>query len=139
MSETPIGDLKLRHDGVLEGVLIGRDGVPRTGELVGLRRQGQPHASATTDKLGRFYVAGLPGGVYEFVCDGYRGVFRIWPDDAAPPSARPRLLIMSETSVTRGQQEWGPWLGKPTVFSASAIAGAAVAPIVVINERRTSS
>jgi len=132
-------DLRLDHRGVLDGLVVGRDGVPMAEEPVAIWRDGRKIAELATSQAGRFSFQGLRGGVYEIGCAGHRGVYRLWTWSTAPPSSRDGLLIVTTKSLVRGQHRWTPWFSKQSVISAALMGGAAAAPVVVLNQRRSAS
>ena len=134
-----VPDLRLSRRGSLDGLVVERQGTPSVGEKVVLFRNGERHAEVLTNRDGQFSFSGLNGGVYEVSCTGFRGVYRVWAAATAPPSSRDGLLILDKASLVRGQHDLSPWFTKQSIISAAIVGGAVLVPVIVINQRRSSS
>src|SRR4051812_29367306 len=97
ISPNSVLDLKLNQDGVLTGRTINHEAVAATGVKVVVKQGDSEIAQSVTDDEGNFAVKGLKAGVYQVGSGATVGVYRVWSEKTAPPSAMPHcLLILGE-------------------------------------------
>ncbi len=121
-------DVSLR-DGKLIGQVLDAQGAPSGDETISIRKDGREVARAKTDKVGRYDVAGLKTGVYQVVTSQGGAAYRVWAENAAPPSAQPGALMIIGQPV-RGQLGGGGLLGNPWVLGGIA-AAAIIIPLAL--------
>ena len=119
-----VADVRLTPGNILSGQIVDRNGQPRAGARVALFARRQVAARATTDKQGRFQVRLNRGGVYQLKSEQTQTVLRVWTNQAAPASAKPRILVIADQTLTRGQL--GGFSGGIDVLSAAVLAGTAI-------------
>ena len=67
--------------------------------VVTLRTQNRSVAETHTNNWGQFVVGGLRGGVYELASADHSGVYRLWTEGTAPPSASPHAVLVAAANV----------------------------------------
>jgi len=122
-SRSPISDIQLGQGGTFRGQVVDRQGQPLVDREVTLRQGEQTVARAKTDTQGHFVVSGLNGGVYTLQAAGQTSAHRLWPAQAAPPSARRGVMIVSGPSAVRGQAAALGGLGGVGAAAAVATGG----------------
>ena len=90
--------------GELTGYFADSQGEPIDGATVTILQQGQPVASAQTDKSGKFRVPNLKPGSYAVRMGSEIRQIRIWSPNSAPPQALQGLPVTTDSAV-RGQGE----------------------------------
>ncbi|MDA0834504.1 MAG: carboxypeptidase-like regulatory domain-containing protein [Planctomycetota bacterium] len=126
-----IHDVALAEGGVLNGVVRDAEGNPLNGAAVAIRQGNEVIASTISDENGEFIIEDLNGGVYVVNAGQSQGVYRLWTEDTAPPSAQTIVDMVSvDEDLVRGQY---PGLGGLDVFTlvtlGTAIAGVTLAAI----------
>jgi hypothetical protein len=106
-----VTDVALGHGGVLVGKVVDRQGAAQAGVAVRVAQQGEVVATVETNGQGEFQVADLRGGVYQIETSQGVGVYRLWAEQTAPPSANDGVLIVSGDDAVRGNQNGGGLLG----------------------------
>lgn len=96
-------DVKLDKDGALTGRTIDHNGRPVPGAKVLVKRGAVEVAQSTTDVHGNFAVKNLKTGLYEINSGKTVGSYRVWNQNAAPPSAKPHSLLVLGENGARGQ------------------------------------
>jgi len=116
LSQPPlVHDVALSADGALAGKLVDRSGVPLAAAPLQLLRDRQRIRSTETDADGRFLFQNLSGSLYQIVApsqDSDLGqtlasgqAVRVWTPRAAPPCALSSILLVQDTSTSRGQSK----------------------------------
>lgn len=90
-----INDIALGSAGTLKGRAVDGQGTPLNAAKVTVSRNSQVVATAVTEEDGSFAVTGLTTGVYDLQAGQGRGTLRAWDANAAPPSAKKDVLIVS--------------------------------------------
>lgn len=103
LSQSTILDTRLDRTGRLLGQVVDAQGNPQADLSIDLLREGETLAQVVTDAEGRFRVDGLSGGLLVIDTQGATAFARVWTNEAAPPSATPGLLLVTDGSVARGQ------------------------------------
>lgn len=98
-----ISDIQLAQSGTLQGQVVNREGKAVARTEVNLLQGDTAVARTTTDERGNFSFARLNTGVYSLEAAGSTSLHRVWSAAVAPPSARPGVLIVSDTQAVRGQ------------------------------------
>lgn len=101
-SAVTVHDVVRDPQGRVVGQIVSPQGHPVVGAEVQAWQAGKVVAQATSDQEGRFVLAELRGGVYQIITASGGSVYRVWPSSAAPPVARPQLLLV-QGAVVRGQ------------------------------------
>jgi hypothetical protein len=122
-----VNDVALTEEGTLSGQVVNRQGAPLANVPVRILYEGYEVAKTTTDERGTFQVTGLRGGVHVVATDSGASAVRLWTSRAAPPAARPALLLTSEQIAARGQLDGG--INWNLVLGATLLTGIAVSTI----------
>ncbi|MCG8584034.1 MAG: carboxypeptidase-like regulatory domain-containing protein [Pirellulales bacterium] len=102
--------------------------------------QGKTHiASTRTDHQGRFAIAGVSGGVYQLFTVGRQATVRSWTEGAAPPGAGSSLLVVSDYRAVRGQYDLNSVLHSGVIPIILVTVGAIAIPIIVSDNKDSSS
>lgn len=96
-------DVKLDQDGALTGRTIDHTGRAVKGAKIVVKRGKTEVAQSTTDDHGNFAVKNLKTGLYEVNSGNTVGTYRVWNQNAAPPSAKPHSLLVLGENGARGQ------------------------------------
>jgi hypothetical protein len=99
-----IDDVSLGPDGTLRGTIVGANGYQSPNTPIQFHREGQLVARTVTDTHGHFVARNLTGGVYAVQTPGNVDHYRVWTNQAAPPSALNALNIRGG-EIVRGQYE----------------------------------
>ena len=137
-AQASVVDVKLDDNGMLRGQLVNRDGTTKAKRTVMLIAAGHAVAEGVTDHNGHFAIPLAKGGVYT-ITDGEAGaVLRVWTNAAAPPSAQGGILLVSDSTLARGNIGEGyvelaehPWL---TGLGLLAIGGAVTAVVIAADD-----
>lgn len=98
-----IRDIALRTDGTLTGMYVTKNGAPVKNGEVALQQNGKTVTMMRSNARGEFLARNLRGGLYQVVTTQGKGQVRLWTANAAPPSARPGLVLVTADAVVRGQ------------------------------------
>ncbi|MHB1035269.1 MAG: carboxypeptidase-like regulatory domain-containing protein [Pirellulales bacterium] len=136
-SKSAVVDVALRDGGVLVGQVVDPQGAAVAGAPVSLRYQDKNVVTATTSPEGYFAVKGLRGGVYQVAAADGQGVYRLWTQGTAPPSAQPGAMLVSGGKVVRGQNGGAirTFFTNPFVI-AGIVATAVAVPVALHNSHR---
>jgi hypothetical protein len=96
-------DVALHADSTFVGSLVDPQGKPIEGAAVSIRQGKNEVARTTSGRDGTFAVNHLRGGTYHVVAGQSEGLFRLWAENTAPPSAYERALIVAGGPTVRGQ------------------------------------
>lgn len=125
-----IQDVALKAGGTFTGQVVDDQGQGLDGAVVAVRQGDRSVAETVTNQDGYFSVTNLKGGVYQVTAGQGEGVYRLWTEKAAPPSAKSKVMLVSGSqNVVRGQfDDTGMWV----------VGGIAVGAMVVnlINMRK---
>lgn len=133
-----IRDAALGSGGVLKGTLFSTEGQPEAGQDVHLVASGELIARVRTDADGQFEFRGLRGGMYMLQAQGATASYRLWSEDAAPPSAVSEVLLMSDDSlVARGQIF--PEVSRPLLLGGLLIAAGVIGGVIGYNIKDDAS
>ena len=136
---TVAADVSKSSDGVFAGRIVDHTGaIVENAEVV--IRQGKAEVSRTrTDSEGMFSVENLKPGAYQVSSGTTEGLFRVWNDETAPPSARKNALIVLGHNGARGQYANcdecppGGWCGFRSIDPTIALLTAGVIAAVVLS------
>jgi hypothetical protein len=122
-----IVDVALTQDNLLRGQVVNRDGVPKANAKVTLASSGRIAAQTVTDDHGVFALEVARGGVYVLSDGEASAMVRAWTKEAAPPSTKPGILMVSDRDVARGALGG---LSMGSVIGIAAIVGVTTAVII---------
>jgi hypothetical protein len=125
-------DVALAQSGSLRGQVVNTQGAPLVGTAVSVQSGGREVASTTTNQRGEFAVNNLRGGNYTIAAADSSGVYRVWTASAAPPAAKPGVLLVSGRQIARGQNGGFP-SGAGLIVLGTA-AGIVTAGVVANND-----
>jgi hypothetical protein len=94
-----VSDVALQTGNVLQGQVVDSKGQPVAGAPVSLLEHQQEVAKTTTATDGSFQVPGVRGGVYRVVTFQGDGTYRAWPQQAAPPAAKPKIVLTQNSDT----------------------------------------
>lgn len=96
-------DVGLAQGGTFTGRVVDHTGAAMEGAQVVIK-QGKTEVTRTvTDKQGTFVASNLKGGVYTVASGATEGVYRVWSESTAPPSAKGQALLVLGQNGARGQ------------------------------------
>lgn len=95
-------DLTLSAQQTIEGQLVDGNGAAQAKNPIVLISQGQIVSKAVTAANGQFSIPVAKAGVYQISDGKSETTVRVWTASAAPPSAKPGLLLVTGTSTERG-------------------------------------
>lgn len=98
-----VTDIALASNGTLVGQVVNAQGAALDGAVVSLTQGKKQIAKTVAAKDGSFEVKNLKGGVYQVSAGQSSGLFRVWTEKTAPPSAKAKAVLVSGTQVVRGQ------------------------------------
>ena len=120
-------DVALAQSGVLSGQVVNTQGAPQADTKVSVQAGGKEIAAAVTAQQGQFAVNNLRGGNYTIAAGDSMGAYRLWTAGAAPPAAKPGVLLVSGRQIARGQSAGFPTrTGLIVLGTAAAIVTAGV-------------
>jgi len=136
-SELVVKDVSLEDGGVLQGQILTSTGQARANVPVILGQKGKELVQGQTDAQGRFAFKGLNTGVYHVSAGSVGGVYRVWSDKTAPPSAKEGVMLVNNEQVVRGQI--GSWFGGLSPLGQAAViagvAGAIAIPVAIAQNK----
>ncbi len=103
----PVVDVALSEEGVVRGRVLTENGKPVDGAQVVIRQGDELLHKLLTNKKGEFSAKGLRAGVYTIATVQGSGMYRLWPKNIAPPSAKTQALVMAQRPVMRAQYGTG--------------------------------
>ena len=98
-----IPDLLLTSGGTVTGRVCDHTGKVIDGAQVDLKQDNKILASTKTNHDGVYSFKDLQGGVYNMSSGNTEGVFRVWPEKVAPPTAKGHALLVKGENGARGQ------------------------------------
>lgn len=96
-------DVCLTTGGTLSGRVVDHTGKVLEGAQVTLRVNKEVVATTITNKEGLYSFKDLKGGIYGISSGNTDGVFRVWAEKTAPPSAKEHALLVMGENGARGQ------------------------------------
>jgi hypothetical protein len=102
-AKSQIPDITLAAGGVFSGRVVDHSMNPLEGAEVVIKLGTTEIRRTLTDKNGLFTVNDLKGGVYQVSSGNTDGVFRLWTEKTAPPSARGQAVLVMGENGARGQ------------------------------------
>ena len=100
---TSVPDIALTTGGTFSGRVVDHTGKVLEGAQVTLRQDKKEISATVTNKEGVYSFNGLKGGLYQVSSGNTDGVFRVWTEKAAPPSAKEHALLVMGENGARGQ------------------------------------
>ncbi len=98
-----IPDLVLTDGGTMSGRVCDHSGKVLEGAKVILKQDNKVIATTETNSEGVYAFSNLKGGIYHPVSGKTEGVFRVWTEDTAPPTAKEHALLVIGENGARGQ------------------------------------
>ena len=126
-----IPDLYLTEGGTMTGRVCDHTGKVIVGAKVALKQDNKVIATTVTNQEGHFQFKDLKGGIYHPVSGNTEGVFRVWPEKSAPPSAKGHALLVMGENGARGQ--FGSVDPTLVLLTAGVIAAVVLSAIAVNN------
>ncbi len=100
--ESQIEEVALQAGGKLSGVVVDTAGKPIAGTPVVVGQAGKPIAELTTDREGKFEVAGLTDGHYQVATYAKVQNYRVF-NQHAPVQAKEGIVHVMPEQIARGQ------------------------------------
>jgi hypothetical protein len=133
-----IVDVSLSQDNLLRGQLVNRDGASKSKATVILVSTRGPVAQTTTNDKGTFAFRVAKGGVYVLSDGETSTLVRAWTKQAAPPSAQPGILMVSDQGVARAAIGRDP-LASTYVLGTAAAAGVIAGFVIWVSNNDDAS
>lgn len=124
-----VPDVYLTEGGTLSGRVCDHSGKVVEGAKVELKQNNKLVATTKTNKEGVYSFKNLKAGVYNPSSGNTEGVFRVWPEKSAPPSAKGHALLVLGENGARGQ--FGGIDPTLVVLSAGVIAGVVIGAVAL--------
>ena len=127
-------DIALSAGGTFTGRVVDHSGQAMEGTEVTVK-QGQAEIARTiTDRTGTFTFSNLKNGTYTCAAGATTGVYRVWTEKSAPPSANPQGLLIQGQNGARGQFAAVDGAGNLLICTIALITlGVAIATLVEVN------
>jgi hypothetical protein len=132
-------DVALDEQGDLRGLVVSQEGQPIPTVPVSVTVGTDISATTVTDDRGAFRFRLGRGGIYQLQAAGGAGFYRVWSRQAAPPSAKPNVLLVASSQTVRGQGHLYSWISEHPWCFYSILATAIVVPVVVVSAKDDSS
>jgi len=124
-----IPDISLTKGGTMTGRVCDHSGKVIEGAKVNLKQNNKVIGTTTTDKDGVYSFSNLKSGIYHPVSGNTEGVFRVWSEKTAPPSAKGHALLVMGENGARGQ--FGGIDPTLVVLTAGVIASVVLSAIAI--------
>ena len=98
-----VPDLALTTGGKMTGRVVDHGGKVLEGAEVVLKQNDKEISRTLTNHEGVYSFKSLKGGIYNVSSGNTEGVFRVWTEKSAPPSAKEHALLMMGENGARGQ------------------------------------
>lgn len=98
-----VPDLVLTAGGTMTGRVCDHSGKVIEGAKVVLKQNNKEIAQTVTNNEGTYSFKNLKSGVYQVGSGNTDGVFRVWSEKTAPPSAKEHALLVMGENGARGQ------------------------------------
>jgi hypothetical protein len=121
---------------MLEGQVLDRQGAPKANVNIRLMAAAEVLSESVTDQRGAFRIPVERGGVYSLHDGEASALIRVWTREAAPPTAKPAVLMVSDPEMARGALGRG---GMDTVIGWAAIIAVTGAVVWAIADRKSGS
>ncbi len=131
-------DVMLDTQGGLRGVVVDAHGAPQASAKIVIVQEKREVGRVQADRLGRFRMSGLRGGVFMLQSGGQGRFVRAWSAKKAPPNAKTAALIVTGDGVVRGQMPLEQFFASDAVVIAGLVAALIAIPIVVSNQGSSS-
>jgi hypothetical protein len=129
-----IPDITMSADGKVTGRVVDHTGKPLEGAQVTLRQEKKDIATTVTNKDGVYSFANARTGVYNIGSGNTEGVFRVWSEKTAPPSAKGHALLVMGENGARGQ--FGAVDPTLVLLTAGVIAAVVLSAIILDKENK---
>lgn len=96
-------DVTLTDGGTLSGRVVDHTGKVLEGAQVTLTQDNKEVGKTITNKEGIYSFKGLKNGTYGVSSGNTDGIFRVWNEKSAPPSAKGHALLVMGENGARGQ------------------------------------
>ena len=135
---TSLPDVSLTAGGTFSGRVVDHSGKVLEGAQVTLRQDQKEISTTVTNKEGVYSFKNLKGGIYEVSSGNTEGIFRVWSEKTAPPSAKGHALLVMGENGARGQ--FGCCDPTLIILTAGVIAAVVLSAIVLdkVNKLPTS-
>ncbi len=135
-SKSQIPDVTLAPGGVFAGRIVDQSMTSLEGAEVVLKQNNAEIRRTMTDKNGLFTFQDLKGGVYQVSSGNTEGVFRLWTEKTAPPSARGQAVLVMGANGARGQV--GIITPATVVLAGGVAAGGTIAALALTRKKNNN-
>lgn len=98
-----IPDIVMTAPGTVTGRVCDHNGKVIEGAKVELKQDNKTIGTAMTNKDGVYNFANVKGGMYRMSSGNTEGIFRVWNEKSAPPTAKGHALLVMGENGARGQ------------------------------------
>jgi hypothetical protein len=135
--DAKIFDIALSDGGMFKGRVVDHTGAAVEGAEVSVKQNNKEVAHSVTDKSGSFVVSNMKTGVYSVNSGATEGVYRVWNEKSAPPSAKEQSLLVLGENGARGN--FGAGDGAFWAVTAVAVAGLIVGIIALTRDNNNTT
>lgn len=127
--DAKIFDIALSQGGTFKGRVVDHTGAAVEGAEVTIKQGNKQVAHSVTDKDGSYVVSNLKTGVYNVSSGATEGMYRVWSEKTAPPSAKEQSLLVMGENGARGN--FGA-MGDEGLILLAVVAVGAVAIVALV-------
>ena len=129
-------DIRLTPSRQLLGTVVNAQGQPLAEAEVRLTAdRNSLQRRLITDDKGRFAFDEVAAGAYRLTTSEGICHCRVWTDEAAPPLAAAKILIVNDKLVQRGQRPIRELFNSDPIFMAAVVAAAIAIPVAIHQSR----
>lgn len=137
-SQPAVRDVALTAEGTLRGTLLTPNGKPHANATVVLRRGTEIHGAAQTQADGSFTMRQIRPGLYEIASERSSQAYRVWAARVAPPSAQTQAMVVEDSLIARGQQDWSP-VRRALILSGVIVTSGVIGGVIGYNVKDDNS
>lgn len=124
-----VPDIVMTAPGTVSGRVCDHNGKVLDGAKVELKQDNKTIATAMTNKDGVYSFSNVKGGTYRMSSGNTEGIFRVWNEKTAPPTAKGHALLVMGENGARGQ--FGSIDPTLVVLTAGVIAAVVLSAIAI--------
>lgn len=126
---TRIPDIVMTAPGTVSGRVCDHTGKVLEGAKVDLKQNNKTIATTMTDKDGIYSFKNVKSGMYQMSSGNTEGIFRVWNEKTAPPTAKGHALLVMGENGARGQ--FGSVDPTLVILTAGVIAAVVLSAIAI--------
>lgn len=124
-----IPDVVMTAPGTVTGRVCDHSGKVLEGAKVELKQNNKTIGTAMTNKDGVYSFENVKGGTYRMASGNTEGIFRVWNEKTAPPTAKGHALLVMGENGARGQ--FGAIDPTLVILTAGVIASVVLSAIAI--------